>query len=511
MMTAAIDSPPRARFPAAWAALGGVLYFLGFVGFGYWPLIFFFLAAFLNAVDGRRPRDAFLLGWLGGIVTMAGGYYWVVHLLREFAHLALPWALVGFALLCVYQGLALGCVTLAATLVHRRWQWPYVVSLPVAFTAVEAFFPFLFPNYAGNTLYVVPVLTQAVELVGMGAMSLLVGGVNGAVFDIIRARRTGAPLRAPVIALASILVTTSIYGAIRIAQVDAAIAAAPKLKVAMVQANLGARDKSGQREEFIRRHRQMTREAVEAHPELDLVVWPESSYNGFLPRERTDLAAVSGYQPVPLLFGAVTGHVEDGRREIFNTAVLTSSTGALAGRFDKMRLLMFGETLPLVETFPEIKSWFPRSSTFTRGRIYEHLPLGDISMLPMICYEDIIPSFVRELWQRAGPADVLVNITNDSWYGDSHEPLTHLALATFRSIETRRAMIRSTNTGISAFVDPVGRITQRTGQWTREILYGEVPVFTSGRTTPYLRTGDWLGWVALVGCLVSFFRRRSAA
>lgn len=501
----------RIRWPWAWAASSGVLYFLGFVGFGIWPLIFIFLVPLLRAAEGRRASAVFGLGWIAGMASMAGGYYWVIHLLQAFAHLALPWAVLGLALLCLYQGLALGVLAWLTYTLHRRWRWPFCVALPTGLVVVEAFFPFLFPNYAGNALYTLPVLTQSVELLGMAATSVFLGVVNGALFDMWVARRDRASVRPYVIALGSVVLLNVVYGAVRIAQVDVAIQKAPKLKVAMVQANLGARDKSGQRDAFIQRHREMTRAVVAEHPDLDLVVWPESSYNGFLPRDRTDLAYVSGFQPVPLLFGAVTGHVLDGKREVFNTAVLTSTTGALAGRFDKMRLLMFGETLPFVETFPQIRGWFPRSSTFTRGRTFAHLELEDTSLLPMICYEDIIPSFVRQLWSKAGPADVLVNITNDSWYGDSHEPLIHLALATFRSIETRRAMIRSTNTGISAFVDPVGRIIDRTGQWTQETLVGEVPVFRDAGSTPYLVTGDWLAWVALLLCGLVFVVPRGRA
>ena len=499
------------RQPIAWAAISGVLYFVGFTGFGVWPLIFVFLLPLLRACEGRNASTVFLLGWVAGAVAMVGGYYWVVHLLQAFAHLALPWAVLGLVLLSIWQGACVGFMALGAVVLRRRWRWPHSLSLAVSMVAVEAFYPFLFPNYAGNTLYVVPVLTQTVELVGMAAMGLLVGGVNGAIFDVWIARREREPSRAPVIVLGGLLLLSIVYGSVRLAQLDVKIDEAPKLKVAMIQANLGARDKAGRRDEFIQRHRDMTREAVKTHPDLDLVVWPESSYNAFLPRDRTDLAHVNGYLPVPLLFGAVTGEVSDGERRVFNTAVLTSSTGALLSRFDKMRLLMFGETLPLVDTFPQIRGWFPRSATFTKGRTFEHLELDDVSMLPMICYEDIIPSFVRQLWSKAGPADVLVNITNDSWYGDSHEPLTHLALASFRSIETRRSMIRSTNTGISAFVDPAGRIVKRTGQWTREILVGEVPIFVDGGSTPYLVTGDWVGWLALVTYVVAFVPRRRRA
>jgi apolipoprotein N-acyltransferase len=120
--------------------------------------------------------------------------------------------------------------------------------------------------------------------------------------------------------------------------------------------------------------------------------------------------------------------------------------------------VLFGERIPLASTFPEIRRWFPRTSTFTSGESLEPLRLGALTFLPTICYEDILPALVRRLWRSSGPTSVLVNLTNDSWFGDSHEPLIHLALASFRAIETRRALIRSTNTGISALVDPVGRI-----------------------------------------------------
>ena len=99
-------------------------------------------------------------------------------------------------------------------------------------------------------------------------------------------------------------------------------------------------------------------------------------------------------------------------------------------------------------------------------------------------------------------------MTNDSWYGDTREPRIHLALASFRSIETRRAMIRSTNTGISAIVDPVGRIVKQTGQWTRETLVAEVPVIRDGSTTPYLRVGDAYGWLSGVTTLGLLIRGR---
>jgi apolipoprotein N-acyltransferase len=487
--------------PYLLAVLSGGFYFLGFVGFDVWPLIFFFLAALLFAIEGASPKKAFLLGEISGTVAMCGGYYWVNHLLREFAGLNVPLAFLGFFLLALYHGLS---VAIAAYLVRAadvRLKVPAILSLPIAYCAVELVFPFIFPSYIGNSLYRVSILTQIVELFGMLGLTALICLVNVAIWA--RKKRELA-------VAGGALAFTLIYGAIRIPMVESKMEAAEKLKVGIVQTNLGARDKAAKRGEFIRRHQSMSRELLRAEKDLDLIVWPESAYNRWIHRDEKNLrATVTDGIDVPLIFGALTydeGTREEPERRIYNTAVATSSTGDVAGIFDKVELLVFGETIPFVDTFPQIKKWFPRSSTFTRGSRFVNFEIAGTELMPMICYEDIIPSFVRKMWHVAGTPEVLVNVTNDSWYGDTHEPLIHLVLATFRTIETRRALIRSTNTGISAFVDPVGRMTKRTGQWTQETLVEEVPLIQDGSTTPYMMLGDVIGWLSLIAIVFGAFK-----
>lgn len=485
------------------AALSGVLYFVGFVGFDVWPLIFVFIVPLLIALEGVRLRTAFLLGAVSGMVAMMGGYYWVVHLLRAFAGLNLPLAILGYVLLCIYQGLYVGFIAVLVRFFDERLSVPAIYALPIAWCAVELAFPFIFPSFVGNALYEVSILTQIVDLFGMYGLSALICLVNAGLYLLWVARRDRKKANRLHVSLAgAALLLAIIYGAVRIPAVEEQIASAPKLEVAMIQTNLGARDKAEKRAEFIRRHQAMSREVLEAHPDLDLIVWPESAYNRWIRKDTIDLSkTVMDRIPAPAIFGALTwdkGVPGEGRRRIYNTAVATSSTGHIVEQFDKVELLVFGETIPLIDTFPQIRSWFPRTSTFTRGTNFVNFEVAGTALMPMICYEDIIPSFVRKMWRKAGPAEVLVNVTNDSWYGDTHEPLIHLALATFRSIETRRALIRSTNTGISAFVDPVGRIVARTGQWTRETLVGEVPMNKSRESTVYMVVGDILGWLSLL-------------
>jgi apolipoprotein N-acyltransferase len=151
------------------------------------------------------------------------------------------------------------------------------------------------------------------------------------------------------------------------------------------------------------------------------------------------------------------------------------------------------------------------ASHWGRGTTFDPLVFGSFRLGTIICYEDILPRFVNRVMEPRGGRrpDVLLNLTNDSWYGDTVQPMEHLALAAFRSIEHRRALVRSTNTGISAFVDPAGRIVSRTQQYRAETLLGSVPKMAG--TTVYEVVGDVFGWGALGILTWAWFRSRRRA
>jgi len=172
-----------------------------------------------------------------------------------------------------------------------------------------------------------------------------------------------------------------------------------------------------------------------------------------------------------------------------------------------MVLVPFGEYIPFGDTFPQFYSWSPYSGRFWRGENIEPLKLNGRAISVNICYEDIFPGHVRLLMQGGRDQripDAMFNLTNDSWYGDTVQPMEHLVLASFRSIEHRRTLVRSTNTGISAIIDPVGRIDLRTSQWTKASLAGRVPLM-QGRTV-YAVLGDWIGWVCAAVVVIGIGR-----
>jgi apolipoprotein N-acyltransferase len=163
-------------------------------------------------------------------------------------------------------------------------------------------------------------------------------------------------------------------------------------------------------------------------------------------------------------------------------------------------LLAFGEYLPFGDWFPWLYDLSPNTSKFNRGVHTRPFEYDGVKYGILICYEDILPGFVRKVMQSQ--PDVLVNITNDAWFGASREPLIHLAMAIFRSIEHRRFMARSTNTGISAFVDPAGRILDETPVFARANTMHEVAALQGA--TIYSRVGDLLGWLCLALVLYWF-------
>ena len=244
---------------------------------------------------------------------------------------------------------------------------------------------------------------------------------------------------------------------------------------------------------------------------LDLIVWPEDA-------GRVDLTSREGQLPpyvlgdlrTPTLLGAILQLRRDDKIRDYNTAVLADGRGRILGAYEKRVLVPFGEYIPCGDTFPWLYAWSPYLSRFWPGESDEPLQFGKHLLSVSICYEDLFPGQIRSLMRGGRQSripDAMFNLTNDSWYGKSIEPMQHLVLASFRAIEQRRSLVRATNTGVSAFVDPVGRLVKCSGLWTKEALVDLIPLLR-GRTV-YAVTGDWIAWVCAIISLVGMSRSPS--
>jgi apolipoprotein N-acyltransferase len=207
--------------------------------------------------------------------------------------------------------------------------------------------------------------------------------------------------------------------------------------------------------------------------------------------------------------------IVDGKRvkvprpyRLYNSAILLDEAGRVQGMYDKTFLLAFGEYIPGASYAPWVYDMIPEASEFTPGHEVKTFDFRGHSLGVMICYEDIIPAFGRKL-ARENP-DVIINITNDAWFGKTSEPYLHLALATFRAVETRKWLLRSTNTGVSVFVDATGEIVSQTSIYEAETLAHEVPMMKGGPTL-YVMIGDVVGYAGLAGILLLWWLSRRGA
>jgi apolipoprotein N-acyltransferase len=511
---AAPDPAPREEWKprpivgnkVAWglATLSGVLCPIGFVGIDIWPVALVAWIPLIIALRGQPPRRALALGWYAGFVMTMIGFYWLVSMLEVFSGFPLPLCILFAAILCIQKGGRMGLMALLYALAARR-GWHHGLSFLGAFAVSELVYPLLFPWYYAASLHQVPVLLQTAELGGPILISLVILSVNVALAELAERPLFGKPIdKRMLVGGLAVPVVALIYGALRIGSVDAASAAAPRVRVGMVQGNMPLKGRS----RAIPVHLKRTKELVDQG--VDLVVWSEASIARAFSAERyeRELQRLARQLKVPAILGAVLYERIDnpdpkGRRaRYFNTALITDLEGKVHGRYDKQFLLMFGEYLPFGETFPILYQWSPNSGSFTPGVSFDPLPWGEYRIATMICYEDIIPTFVNELVETGDP-HLFVNMTNDAWFGDTAEPWQHLALAQFRSVEHRKYMVRVTNSGVSAIVDPVGRLTVKSGTFTEEALVGDVHMI-AGKTV-YARIGNapwWLVTVLVVGACV---------
>ncbi|MEO7330335.1 MAG: apolipoprotein N-acyltransferase [Minicystis sp.] len=496
--------PAMIAYPLA--ILCGFLYFLAFPGVDLWPLSFVALVPLIIALRGQSPRRALGLGWLAGFTMTMTGFYWLMEMLKSFSGFPVPLCLLFMAILCGYQA---GRIALCGWLYARaeRRGWPPAPVFAAAFVVSELVFPLLFPWYYGATVHNAPVLMQTADLGGPYLVGLVLCAVNLAIAELFLhffQRREKRDLdRRLLLVGAGTLAFALVYGALRVRDVDARAATAERVKVGIIQANQSLFHRNNGLQIHVERTKELKKQGV------DLVVWSEGG-SATVQREsdheiETQKRLLTKTLGVPTVAGTLLMKPAKPQNILFNTALMLDAQGAVVGRYDKEYLLAFGEYIPFGDTFPILYQWSPNSSRFSQGTSFEPFPLGDHKISALICYEDILPGFVNRMVRHADP-DLLVNLTNDAWFGDSTEPLIHFALAKLRAVEHHRYLVRATNSGLSGIIDPLGRTILRGKTFTEESLIGEARYLRG--TTGYEIVGDYAWYLLTLGMVWMAFRPR---
>jgi apolipoprotein N-acyltransferase len=488
----ACATPPMNVYPLVWVGL---------------------IALFLLLDDGPLParpplRDMArggLRGLLFGLGTNLVALRFVSTVVTRFA--ALPWYVgpLGLVVLAAFEGLRLAIAGIAFHWLVRA-RVPPALSFAIGIYA-GTFMPSMIPWTVACTVCPWPATVQHAELVGERGVAFLMAFESALVAVGIQRLRRGERERAlrPMGIAAGMVAATLLYGALRIRQIDAARAAAPRASIAVVVAGVEASERweKARAKEILARLTGLTRLAE--HEPTDLVIWPEAAYP-------YSVSHVSRHAPTgpnaivqPGVRGPVlTGIVLTGSLGRYNSAVIATRDGMISEPYDKMHLMWFGEMVPFEDSIPWLRKAFARGVGLRAGERQVRLDVPPVRLAVLNCLEDILPDAGREAVEVA--PNLLVNLTNDAWFAGTAESAYHLLLSRLRSIELRRDLVRAVNYGPTTWIDAAGRIVAEMPGDAPGVLATH-PALLERPSTLYARRGEW-PLTVLLAALAFLTRRR---
>jgi apolipoprotein N-acyltransferase len=448
------------------------------------------LAPLLAIATIRAPRTAFLWGWASGTVFFVVLLRWLQFTFQVYS--AIPWPLVygPVVLLAAYCGFWTGAVAWAVSWLTARRSAALALALaPFLWVAAEWLRGHLFGGFPWGTLgysqYLRLRVIQIAELAGVHGVSFLLLAVNAALAGcvVLRWRHALGGLGVT----AALVAATLAFGAVRLGEAPPA----NRVHVAIIQPSIEQPLKWEPRHtrETLGIYFALLRHVGEQHPAL--IVWPETAAPTILRRDPALIErfrAASAELRAPMLVGSI----DTVDRRFRNTAFLITDQG-IVGRYDKIQLVPFGEFVPLSGVLGFVRGWAQFIADLEAGSraVVFNGPPAPFGVV--ICYEGIFPDLFRQ-FVRDG-ALLMVNMTNDAWFGRTSGPEQHLAMYPFRAVEHRVSVVRAANTGVSAFIAPSGIIVRRLHLFERGIMTESVPL--RARRTLFTRLGDWLGLLSL--------------
>lgn len=486
------------------AILSGILLTLSFSPNDYFSFAAWFaLVPLLMGVQNTSPSNAFRLGLISGLAHYLTLLYWIVVVLEHYGNLNILIALFSLLLLSLYLSLYTALFFTLASRLGDSWRDPFLmacywVGLEYLKAHLLTGFPWCLIGYSQYEL--LPII-QVADLFGVYGISFLIVLVNGLLFRIFRRLPLGGvgtifKWELPVVFL--LLMATWSYGHYRIPWIQVHGQGTHPVKAALVQANIDQSVKwdPAYQQATIDTYFRLTRSTRSFHP--DLIVWPETAVPFFFQEQSTfsqgmiSLAEESG---AILVFGS-PAYARHGRAvSYFNRAYLIAPKSREILDYDKNHLVPFGEYVPFKKYLPFIHRLVEAAGDFASGERVTPLKTGDLSLGVLICFEAIFPEMARAVVKDG--ANVLVNLTNDAWFGRTSAPYQHLRMAVFRAIENRRPMIRAANTGFSAVVAPTGAIQSQSDLFVEEVLKDSVTP-AAFPLTFYTRFGDLFAKALLV-------------
>jgi len=485
------------------AILSGALLILSFPKYGSGFVAWFAFVPLLFALYSVTSiRQAILLGFITGIVGYVGIIYWIAYVVINYGYLPIYLGIIIMLLLACYLSLYLAIF--AAGIVYFRRKIPLYLIAPVLWVCLEYCKSQLFTGFPwenlGYSQYLNLYLIQFADILGVYGLSFLIIMVNVSLFEIITKRSKREYIITTAVSL--ILISVYIYGIFRANSIDKILQnpSTPSMEVSLIQGNI---------DQSIKWNESYKKETINIYEDISLknipasgglIVWPETAIpfnfqdDNDLSRQIRNLAIKTKSD---FIFGSISYLRRSHYVDFYNSAYLLSSDGEVKGKYDKVHLVPYGEYVPLRNVFPFINGLTAGIGDFSTGDGYFPLSAAGRKIGVLICYEGILP-FAARVYKNES-AEILVNITNDAWFGSTSAPYQHLSMTVFRAVETRLYLVRAANTGISAIVDPRGQIVAKTNIFQKDSLKGNVKLLKI--PTFYAEHDDLLVGASFILCI----------
>lgn len=469
---------------------------------GWWALVWVCLTPLIVALYREESSwRAFGLGLSTGLVFFTGTCHWIGNVLQAYGGMSGLGASLLFLLLACHLSSFYGLFAWSLARLSSRWGLRALLMTPALWVSTEYLrahvltgFPWCLLGYG---LVDAERLSQVATVTGVYGLSLLAVLMSGALAGVLiePSKRTLVWLGSLALGLAGL---SEVLGFTR------SELTRPQQSVRLVQANISldqawdASSKQAMLDELDRLSRAETPKLEMDADSCRLILWPETPAPFYFNNDREfrrraeHLArSTASY----FLFGFVDFRAAHGRgeRNPYNSVALLSPAAQTVSQYDKVHLVPFGEYVPYASLFFFVDKISTEAGNFSPGERIVVSPMGKGSLGTFICYEAVVPDLIRK-FARDG-AQVFVNVTNDAWFGESAAPFQHLMMARMRAVENCRYLLRAANNGISAVVDPFGRVVSRIQRNQRTAL--ESSFEFRKELTLYSRYGDWLAWLCL--------------
>jgi apolipoprotein N-acyltransferase len=493
------------------AAVSGVLLACSFPSAAIGWLAFVALAPMVAAIaSADSALEAFLLGWLGYAITWLITVPWVIKVMSQYGGLPYATGVTLFVAMSIYLGLYGGLFSFLVSLLHLGARFRGWLLVPLAWAATEYARTYLFSGFPWNLISAAIInytaLIRVDRWVGPYATGALVmlPSIVLAWLLVTRPGRRSALRVAGAVAICVAL--WSVIGAVALSvdRREERSDRSHRYRAALIQPNISQemRWSDTSTVDIFQRMVRLSEAASAVHP--DVIIWPESTVP--LTYATTDffrrfIETLSRKEHADIILGSIAEDANDSTK-LWNAAYLVTD-GVTVGHYDKIKLVPFGEYVPLRKMLFFAKKLVHAVGEFQFGT--RETPLvGKLHYGMAICYEIVFPRVVAQQVRSGG--DVLVTITNDAWYDGTSAPLQHLNMARMRAVEADRYLLRAGTTGISAFVDPDGRLLQSLEMNRQGILFPEFHARHS--ETAYVRFGDWFAWLAIAILAVTVIQKR---